>query len=769
MTASRTTSAGEVRKSATPTINLNIILLLLVSLASFIIAEQIITGWLPLGERANISRRDMNPIELLAIAGTLIWGLITLRTAWSFLRHESHPTLRRYFNDGVPMPPGVVLTVTVLSIIGVFSLLIAEQIFTGWLPLGERTNISRHDINFLEWVVIGGALLWGIVTLRTAWGFVRRDRRAWAYAQWILLITAVIGLIIFMSGVFDISTIIPRNGTFLDDLPGVQLLTAPGLLIFLSCIVAYRYITAEFDARAAAASQAASASLPERALSRDTSAIPAPADQTIRNMLARSPGAGAIIGLMAILIIFAVASDLFLEPRALAGALSTNITRGVVAIGITLLMISGEFDLSVGSMLGVSGLSFLGLITGQLPMLFIFLAAVALGFACFMGGLNAIRAERRSIAAFVTLVAGGALLAASVFIVIQSLAGELPPNLPPLHPILAAVVALTFTAFLGFVNGYILIRTAIPSFIVTLGTLLAFRAIPLLLVADGRILRYADYFGSEPPNIYINRWLVIGLAAALAVGVLLIARSLLPARWRSFRERLAGYANDTSDFRDVALLWTLAVFILTFTAIAVVLYLLIGGIADQIGQTSTMLQVSFFDLMNGRIESLPFFGQLPRELNLRVGVFWWFLLVIIFQFILTQTRYGNATFAVGGNPGAARAQGINTNRVKVINFILLALLVGVAAIFDVSRVQSVDALRGEGLELEVIAASVIGGTLLTGGYGSVFGALLGVFIFGILQTGLVLVGMNPRVFNGVIGVIIIIAVVINTASRRTRS
>jgi simple sugar transport system permease protein len=183
----------------------------------------------------------------------------------------------------------------------------------------------------------------------------------------------------------------------------------------------------------------------------------------------------------------------------------------------------------------------------------------------------------------------------------------------------------------------------------------------------------------------------------------------------------------------------------------------------------TPLSVSFFDLMNGRIETLPFIGQLPREINFRIGVLWWFVLVMIFQFILTQTRFGNSIFAVGGNPGAARAQGINVDRVKVTNFVLLALLVGIAAIFDVSRVQSVDALRGSGLELEVIAASVIGGALLTGGYGSVFGALLGVFIFGILQTILVLNSINPRVFNGVIGIILIVAVVINEfISRRTR-
>jgi len=75
---------------------------------------------------------------------------------------------------------------------------------------------------------------------------------------------------------------------------------------------------------------------------------------------------------------------------------------------------------------------------------------------------------------------------------------------------------------------------------------------------------------------------------------------------------------------------------------------------------------------------------------------------------------------------------------------------------------------GNGLELEVIAASVIGGALLSGGYGSIIGAFLGVLIFGMLQTGLVLVGVDSRAFSGVIGVIIIVAVVINTAVRRAR-
>jgi simple sugar transport system permease protein len=134
--------------------------------------------------------------------------------------------------------------------------------------------------------------------------------------------------------------------------------------------------------------------------------------------------------------------------------------------------------------------------------------------------------------------------------------------------------------------------------------------------------------------------------------------------------------------------------------------------------------------------------------------------------VLTRTSYGNAVFAVGGNPGAARAQGIDVDRIKVFNFVLLAFLVGIAAILEVARNPGVDPLKGDGWELEVIAMTVIGGALLSGGYGSIIGTMLGVLIFGMLQTGLVLVGMDQRMFQGVIGVIMIIAVVLNNITKR---
>jgi simple sugar transport system permease protein len=514
-----------------------------------------------------------------------------------------------------------------------------------------------------------------------------------------------------MSGTFDLPRLVPRGRTITNNLAGVIELVAPGLIVLFSSLVSYRILTVEYGG--AMAQKAIAGSLSERARARDVSSARVPAGQEIRNRLAQSPGAGAIIGFIALFTFFTVASDLFLNPQSLAGALTNNVTRGVVAIGTTMLMISGEFDLSVGSLLGIAGLTFVGLMTGQFP----------------------------------------------------------PGLLPPLDPLLSAIGALIFVGFLGSLNGLLLILTGIPSFIVTLATQLILRGIPLVFIAGGDNLRYVDYY-STPPYIYISRVVLLILLAIALAALFLISRTVIPTLFKSLRARWQNYPTDTDDFRAVLLLGSFLNFAVTMLIVVAVIIVLAGSAFDQVnllGQGSSLLEVSFFDLMNGRVASLPFIGEISREINLRMGVFWWFALVIIFQFVLNQTRYGNATFAVGGNPGAARAQGINVNRVKVMNYVLVAVMAAIAGIFDASRLQSIDALRGRGLELEVIAATVIGGALLTGGYGSMIGALLGVFIFGMMQTGLVLIGVDARLFDAFIGFIILAAVIINTWSRRIKS
>ncbi|MCE2490914.1 MAG: hypothetical protein J4G17_13240, partial [Anaerolineae bacterium] len=219
----------------------------------------------------------------------------------------------------------------------------------------------------------------------------------------------------------------------------------------------------------------------------------------------------------------------------------------------------------------------------------------------------------------------------------------------------------------------------------------------------------------------------------------------------------------------------LAGFVLLVTALfLLVLSLwLVMIVAFHVGSGGELIQVGFFDLVIGRwgfsfekVTGGLFSILIPPGANFRNSIIWWLLLVILFQVVLTQSSYGNSVFAVGGNPGAARAQGVNVNRIKVLNFMLVALLVGVTSILEVTRNPGVDPLKGDGWELEVIAMTVIGGALLSGGYGSVIGTLLGALIVGMLATGLVIIGMNARLFRGVVGAITILAVVLNTLVRR---
>jgi len=144
------------------------------------------------------------------------------------------------------------------------------------------------------------------------------------------------------------------------------------------------------------------------------------------------------------------------------------------------------------------------------------------------------------------------------------------------------------------------------------------------------------------------------------------------------------------------------------------------------------------------------------------------VIAAIFTVVLTSTRYGNAVFAVGGNSEAALAQGINVRRVKVMSFVISGTLAAVAGITEAARFKVGEPLRGTGYELDVIAATVIGGTLLTGGYGSIVGTVLGILIAFMLKTGLVLIGVQADWFRGVLGIIMIAAVVLNTNIRRQR-
>ena len=386
----------------------------------------------------------------------------------------------------------------------------------------------------------------------------------------------------------------------------------------------------------------------------------------IRTRLARSPEAGAAAGFSIIFLVFALATpDTFLSHSAISSILNSQAVPGILAIGITLLMISGEFDLSVGSILGVSSLAFLYATVNGVPIL------------------------------------------------------------------LAAAIGLIVGCLLGLINGLLLISTGIPSFIITLGTMLAYRAIPLTAISGGRIIRYADY-SRESPVLEVPGLVVFIFTLALFFVVLWIARDIWRARNQSIKSK-----------------------ILLVAAFLCFAYLVFEALLPH---PLMPVKIDFFNALNGRIGT----G------NYRTSILWWIGLTSIFAIALSQTRFGNAVFATGGNAQAARLQGIHIDRVRVTNFVISGFLAALAGIIQVARLKSVDPLRGTGLELEVIAAVVIGGTLLTGGYGSLIGSAIGTALTGMLRTGLVLMQVPSNAFRGAIGAIMIAAVVINNFVRKER-
>ena len=124
--------------------------------------------------------------------------------------------------------------------------------------------------------------------------------------------------------------------------------------------------------------------------------------------------------------------------------------------------------------------------------------------------------------------------------------------------------------------------------------------------------------------------------------------------------------------------------------------------------------------------------------NLRVSVFWMIGLAIIMQFVLTRTRFGNRIFAIGGNVDAAKTQGINIRRTRISGFALSGLFAGIAGVILFSQFLRVQGNSGNQQELFAIAGAVVGGTLLTGGFGSVLGGLIGVLTLSTIRSGVVL-------------------------------
>lgn len=148
----------------------------------------------------------------------------------------------------------------------------------------------------------------------------------------------------------------------------------------------------------------------------------------------------------------------------------------------------------------------------------------------------------------------------------------------------------------------------------------------------------------------------------------------------------------------------------------------------------------------------------------------WIMIIgfLVFGFIATRTAYGRSVYAVGGNAVAARLAGIKVNRVRTMIFVTTGMLSAISGILLAARLGSGNGGAAKGLEFDIIAAVVVGGTAMTGGRGSMLGTFLGVIFITLLGNGLVLLGVNSFLQQVVSGAIIVVAVLVNVLISRRR-
>lgn len=141
--------------------------------------------------------------------------------------------------------------------------------------------------------------------------------------------------------------------------------------------------------------------------------------------------------------------------------------------------------------------------------------------------------------------------------------------------------------------------------------------------------------------------------------------------------------------------------------------------------------------------------------------------IVVMTVVMNRTRFGRYVYAIGGNPEAAALAGINTRWMTVKIFALMGFLTGLSAVVASARLGSATNALGTLDELYVIAAAVIGGTSLSGGVGTIYGAVLGAFVMQSLQTGMVLIGFDAAVQQVVVGGVLVLAVYLDNSYRRS--
>ncbi|MFN0039244.1 MAG: sugar ABC transporter permease [Burkholderiales bacterium] len=293
----------------------------------------------------------------------------------------------------------------------------------------------------------------------------------------------------------------------------------------------------------------------------------------------------------------------------------------------------------------------------------------------------------------------------------------------PVASLAGLALALAIAMYQGTLSAYL----GVPSFVVTLGGLMSFRG-AAFLVADGKTQPITDEFFLMLGGGYNG---AVGPRWSWVLGILVCAALIVAAIWRRRREAQFGAAQ-----RHIA--------------VEVMLTLL-----------PCVLVLGFVATMNAY--------QIPNKdtpQGVPVPVLIWAAVAVTLSFIVRRTRFGRYIFAMGGNPEAAELVGIPVKRVTLLLYALLGVLVCVAAIVSVARLNAGTNSLGTGMELYVIAAAVIGGTALAGGSGSILGSVLGALIMQTLDSGMLLLDVSIGMRMVLIGQVLIAAVVFDVLYRR---
>ena len=399
---------------------------------------------------------------------------------------------------------------------------------------------------------------------------------------------------------------------------------------------------------------------------------------------------GMVLALIAIVLGFAaITNGRFLQPINLLTMSVQAAAVAIIATGMVLIIVSRNIDLSVGSVAGVIGMTY-------------------------------------------------------AVLMVQVFPGTIGVN-SPFGWLLALAAGLVLGALIGAFQGFIIAYIGVPSFVVTLGGLLAFRGL-VWVISKGATQAPDDeafrVMGGGPQGSLGGplSW-AFGIAICVAVVVLLMYA-------RRQRRRF------NFPLRPIA-----AEFLLGGVAIAVTL----GLVAMTNSYKWPAGLATRYALEHGITEP-------PGGLIIDSGIPWPIVMLLgvtaVMTFIATRRKFGRSVFAIGGNPEAAELGGINTRWTIMKTFILMGILCAVAAAITSARLNGASNDLGQGYELYVIAAAVIGGTSFAGGIGTIAGAVLGALVVYTLKYGLSFVGLSSPIQDIVAGIVLVVAVGFDTINRR---